>query len=218
MDIRDELPLKPIKGKEVIIANKKELNTGMLNWANQVICATNKTRHELNMTMRKLNGIESETPVDGDKLICLRNYWKENFQCEEPLINGTIGYLRNSFESFNKIPYYFGGGKIPLICGEIESDGTIFKGLSMDENMIIQEKKTLDSKTEYKLSRSRKTKHLIPLEFTYGYGITCHKAQGSQWDKVLVMEESFPFDKTEHARWLYTGCTRAIDKLVLITK
>jgi ATP-dependent exoDNAse (exonuclease V) alpha subunit len=51
---------------------------------------------------------------------------------------------------------------------------------------------------------------------TYGYAITCHAAQGSEWDKVLVIEESFPFDKTEHARWLYTACTRASDKLVLV--
>ena len=54
------------------------------------------------------------------------------------------------------------------------------------------------------------------MDFTYGYCITCHKAQGSQWNKVLVIEERFPFDKEEHARWLYTACTRAIDRLVII--
>ena len=57
-----------------------------------------------------------------------------------------------------------------------------------------------------------------PLEFTYGYAITCHKAQGSEWDKVLVIEEDFPFSKEEHARWLYTAATRAAEKLVLIKK
>jgi hypothetical protein len=48
------------------------------------------------------------------------------------------------------------------------------------------------------------------------YAITGHKAQGSQWEKVLVFEENFPFDKMEHARWLYTAATRASDKLVLV--
>ena len=48
----------------------------------------------------------------------------------------------------------------------------------------------------------------IPLEqFDYGYAITCHKSQGSQWDKVLVFEEVL---SNEHARWLYTAATRAI--------
>ena len=56
----------------------------------------------------------------------------------------------------------------------------------------------------------------IPKEITYGYCITGHAAQGSEWDKVLVIEERFPFDKKEHARWLYTACTRAAEKLVLV--
>ena len=56
----------------------------------------------------------------------------------------------------------------------------------------------------------------IPLRMTYGYAITCHSAQGSQWDKVLVLEEKFPYDKEEHARWLYTACTRPVQKLVLV--
>jgi DNA helicase IV len=39
---------------------------------------------------------------------------------------------------------------------------------------------------------------------------------GSEWDNVLVIEERFPFDREEHRRWLYTCCTRAAQKLVLI--
>ena len=42
------------------------------------------------------------------------------------------------------------------------------------------------------------------------------KVSGSEWDKVLVIEERFPFDKEEHKRWLYTACTRAAKKLVLV--
>jgi len=35
-------------------------------------------------------------------------------------------------------------------------------------------------------------------------------------NKVVVLEEQFPFDKNEHAKWLYTACTRASEKLVLV--
>lgn len=45
-----------------------------------------------------------------------------------------------------------------------------------------------------------------------------HKAQGSEWDNVLVIEEGFPFDREEHKRWLYTCATRAAKKLVIIRK
>ena len=64
--------------------------------------------------------------------------------------------------------------------------------------------------------RSRKFASLVPYEFTYGYCITCWKAQGSQWGKVLVIEEAFPFDIETHQRFIYTAATRAIEKLVLI--
>ena len=60
------------------------------------------------------------------------------------------------------------------------------------------------------------THNLIPLEFTYGYAITYWKSQGSEWDKVLVIEEKFPFDREEHLRWLYTAVTRSSSQLVII--
>jgi hypothetical protein len=62
----------------------------------------------------------------------------------------------------------------------------------------------------------RKTKNCPdpPFEFAYAYGITGHKSQGSEWGKVLAMEEKFPYPAEEHARWCYTVATRASDKLV----
>lgn len=52
-------------------------------------------------------------------------------------------------------------------------------------------------------------------EFDYGYAMTCHKAQGSQWDNVLIMDESASFN--EHAsRWLYTAITRAAKKVTVL--
>ena len=81
-------------------------------------------------------------------------------------------------------------------------------------NMITQD--MLKEDPEFKLAKNPKFKNLLPLEFTYGYAITTHKAQGSEWDKVLILEERFPFDKIEHARWLYTAVTRAAEKVVLV--
>ena len=41
-------------------------------------------------------------------------------------------------------------------------------------------------------------------EFTYGYALTVHKAQGSQWDDVMLFDESYAF-REHRSRWLYTG-------------
>ena len=51
--------------------------------------------------------------------------------------------------------------------------------------------------------------------FDYGYAITCHKAQGSEWDRVLVIEGRC--DKWSMSRWRYTAATRAAKDLVYLT-
>ena len=86
----------------------------------------------------------------------------------------------------------------------------------MDKKSITDGEYGLDWKTYSKLMKNPKTRAMVPLEFTYGYAITCHKSQGSEWDKVLIYEEKFPFDKEEHKRWLYTAVTRGAQKVVLV--
>jgi exodeoxyribonuclease-5 len=51
--------------------------------------------------------------------------------------------------------------------------------------------------------------------FTFGYAITCHKAQGSQWGSVLVIDESRVF-RADRWRWLYTAITRAADRVTVV--
>lgn len=103
MKIRAGEKIDYFKGKEVQIINKSELNTGMLLWADQILCATNKTRVQLNNTVRNLLD-RKELPEDGDKIICLKNYWSIASEVnKEPLVNGTIGYLRKS----NRVVYIY---------------------------------------------------------------------------------------------------------------
>uniref|UniRef100_UPI0035D076B3 ATP-binding domain-containing protein n=1 Tax=Bartonella sp. MU70NMGDW TaxID=3243561 RepID=UPI0035D076B3 len=52
-------------------------------------------------------------------------------------------------------------------------------------------------------------------DFDYGYALTVHKAQGSQWNNVVLFDESFAF-REMYARWLYTGITRAAERLMIV--
>ena len=52
-------------------------------------------------------------------------------------------------------------------------------------------------------------------EFDFGYVLTVHKAQGSQWDDVVLFDESFAFPESRD-RWLYTGITRAARRLTVV--
>ena len=52
-------------------------------------------------------------------------------------------------------------------------------------------------------------------EFDFGYALTVHKAQGSQWNNVVLFDESFAFRDTRE-RWLYTAITRAKSLLIIV--
>ena len=52
-------------------------------------------------------------------------------------------------------------------------------------------------------------------EFTFGYALTVHKAQGSQWNDIVLFNEDFAF-REHRARWLYTGLTRAAETITVV--
>jgi len=54
--------------------------------------------------------------------------------------------------------------------------------------------------------------------YDYGYVTSVHKSQGSEWDRVILFEQrSKHWDDNFWARWLYTGVTRAINKIFIIS-
>ena len=220
MKIRNQEPIDYFNGNEVKIIPYSDLNTGVLQWGDQILTATNAKRQAINNQMRALQGRTGE-PVDGDKIICLRNYWEDSSLNGDALINGTIGILQNSFQTWREIPRFVQSNirKFDVLVGDlvIPETNDIYQMTEMDRQMIITGEKCCDWRLSYKLGKLRpKYGEIVPKEFTYAYAITTHKSQGSEWPKVVVLEEKFPFDKTEHARWLYTACTRSSEKLVLV--
>ena len=220
MKIRNNESIDYYDGKEVKIIPYSQLNTGVLQWGDQILTATNAKRQTINNQMRQLLNYPNH-PVDGDKMICLRNYWEDFSVNGNPLINGTIGILKNSFQTWREIPRFVKSNikRFDVLTGDliISDTNDMYDLVDMDQKMILTGEKCCDWKLSYRLGKLRpKYGDIVPKEFTYAYAITVHKAQGSSWPNVVVLEESFPFDKTEHARWLYTACTRAEKKLVLI--
>ena len=220
MKIRNQEPIDYFNGDEVKIIPYSDLNTGVLQWGDQILTATNAKRQAINNQMRALQGRTGE-PVDGDKIICLRNYWDDLSLNGDALINGTIGILQNSFQTWREIPRFVQSDirKFDVLVGDLVVPETndVYQMTEMDRQMIITGEKCCDWRLSYKLGKLRpKYGEIVPKEFTYAYAITTHKSQGSEWPKVVVLEEKFPFDKVEHARWLYTACTRSSEKLVLV--
>lgn len=215
MNIREGKPIQYQRGNEVQVVSPDDVVSGMYDWADQIICATNKKRLDINTYMRAAAG-RGELPEDGDKIIACRNCWDIiDTTGENALVNGTIGYLDGLAFGTQEYPIY-GFPTVPVIRTGLRTDDGSFDEIMLDQQALMTGKKFLTPEQEYQIYRRASLKGLEPIEFNYGYAITCHRAQGSEWEKVLVFEESFPFDKEEHARWLYTACTRPSEKLVLV--
>lgn len=217
MDIREGKRIMYSKGKEVQVIQPREIISGMYDWADQILVATNRKRKEINDFMRAAAGREG-APEIGDKVICLANQWDTlDTTGENALVNGSIGYITEIQKDEIYIPIFNFPNPLPIYRCNVHSDlDGDFENIIADYRALNEGVKTLEPRIAYQLYKRKDLKHLEPTEMNYGYAITTHKAQGSSWNKVLVMEESFPFDVEEHKKWLYTAVTRASDKLVLV--
>ena len=202
--------------QDIQIYKKSELVTGMYEWADQILCATNQTRNQLNRTLRQIKGYDEE-PQQGDRVICLHNYWEFfDRNGEFPLTNGTTGKINYYYTEKQHFPNYIIDKPVEYMFAEFETDdGYIYNMAPIDYSLLKDGKTPVTSRIRYLMNKNKKVID-APFEFDYGYAITTHKSQGSEYNKVLLFEEGFPYEKEEHARHLYTGITRAVDKLVII--
>lgn len=201
MDIREGKSLSRYKGKDLCVISKNQISDQLLLKADQILCGKNLTRFELNQRIRKAmwNEKYQMAPIEGDKVICLKNYWEYG-----NLTNGTIGIL-------NKIVTMESRLLKPMMLANFESDtGDKYNILNMDYKIFTEGKTTVNQDNWKKFP-----KDIRPMEFDYGYAITVHKSQGSEFDKVILLNECLNGDRESYLRWLYTGCTRASKKLII---
>ena len=192
------LPLNQYADK-CLVCNKSDIKNEYDIYRNSdiVICGKNVTRDMLNNFIRTdVYGIKSPDIIEGDKIICRQNNWNECLNENIFLINGMVGYVVN----IDKKSYDGRNLRID------------FRPEFMEDNYF------LDIDIDYKymnLPHDRKKTYVTYAnKFEYGYAITCHLSQGSQYNKVLVYNE-YMGDRDYYSKWLYTAITRAIDKLVV---
>ena len=219
MDIRESRSIKPYQGKDANVVLAKDLVDGMYSWADQILCATNRTRKDINSFMRQEQGF-GPLPQVGDKVICLRNSWDTcSIIQENPLVNGSIGWITDirEEEKFYHLGRQDPGIWVPTYSIDLETeDHDIYEEICVDKQSLDIGEKLLTPRQEYLIAKDKRNPYDAPLEFNYGYACTVHRAQGSEWGKILTIEEKFPFDKETHRRHLYAAVTRASNKLTLV--
>ncbi len=183
---------------KVIVMSKrdKRSNPGVMLHMDQVICGYNRTRTRLNSEIRYKLGITSEDPVKGDKIIFLKNNWEKEVDGYN-LVNGMVGNIANDPRG-DELKSGLDVWKINVRPDFLKSE---FKDIRVPQADFRLNKEKLDRFDAKQVNR-----------IDYGYAITAHKSQGSQFDKVFVLNEPLGDEKW---RWTYTAITRAKDKLIL---
>ncbi|MEI7804708.1 MAG: ATP-dependent RecD-like DNA helicase, partial [Hyphomicrobiales bacterium] len=190
MQVRNGERLEPGEYGVTQVVSRDALEPERVIEADQVLVGRNATRRAYNARMREHRGFEDALPSAGDKLVCLRNNRKKG------LFNGGLwsvkerGARRTGIMTMRLMPDEDSGlrGVKVSVRPECFSGGI--------EDIDWARRKPYD-------------------EFDYGYVLTVHKAQGSQWDDVVLFDESFAFQDSRE-RWLYTGITRAAKKLTVV--
>jgi exodeoxyribonuclease-5 len=190
MRVREGARLDPGVFGESRVIRRREIDADQVMRADQVLVGMNKTRRLYNTRIRHLRGFRDPMPAAGEKLVCLRN------DKTKGLLNGgtwTIQALRTGNPRYVRMDV-------------VSEDDT--KKRAVDVSVL---KEFFEGREEEAPPLLRRESD----EFTYGYALTVHKAQGSQWDDVVLFDESFAF-REHRARWLYTGLTRAAERVTIV--
>ena len=190
MEIRAGNPLTQGQYGETQVVRRDALDPKRVLDADQVLVGRNVTRRAYNARLRERRGFTDALPMAGDKLVCLRNNRRKG------LFNGGLWRVKESPKARRQIirmrlkPDEDLGERLIKVSVRPECfTGTI-------EEFDWPQRKAYD-------------------EFDFGYVLTVHKAQGSQWDDVVLFDESAAFPDNRD-RWLYTGVTRAAKRLTIV--
>lgn len=163
--------------------------------SDMVLVGRRKTKRGCDVRARKILQKEGDLPRKGDRLICVRNHH------DLGLLNGQLWTAEADSKDTNE-------GDVEIFVQNeddashqlnLKCAASLFYGVPIDK---------WDHKDGVE-------------EFEYGYALTVHKAQGSQWNKVILVYEAdkFPnFSAADRRRWLYTGITRAAEQVTVIKK
>jgi exodeoxyribonuclease-5 len=192
LDVREGRELSYGDHGTARVIGKEEVTQDLVLDADQVLVGTNRTRRRYNRRLRELKGFTADYPQAGDKLVCLRN------DPAKGLLNGSLWKVMTASRETVR-------PGINLLVSPEEDDPD--RGVA---KIKLLKAAFEDAEAEIPWQQKRRFD-----DFDYGYALTVHKAQGSQWNDVVLFDESWAFKDTRE-RWLYTAITRAAERLTVV--
>lgn len=196
MFVRDGKRL-PIREYDDVRVRAAFTNTDLVEHSgedSQILCSFNKTRIDINKRVRAALKFEGDLPNIGEKIVCTFNQHGFNF------MNGEQGIVK---------------GFCPVDDSEREDDdeiGLLVELKSLTDGKVRKVKfnpLSFDKDVEVRTEAQKAVGG-----FDYGFCLTVHKSQGSEWQNVLVLEEIMRGN--DYSKMMYTAITRAIARLTIV--
>ena len=186
-----------------------------INSLENIICIANSNKkvQELNDRIRKALGLTTQSIMKGDVVMLHQNYMGKlgNISKGDMGVVLEVGLHTETVKD------------LKFMDVVIDFDGTIIKTKALVD-CLLSEKGEINSEAMKALKSDRMAKndiyrisekayddpYMSAIHLRYGYAITCHKAQGSEWKKVLI-EPKFHLGNQP---WLYTAVTRASETVL----
>jgi tRNA A37 threonylcarbamoyladenosine biosynthesis protein TsaE len=179
------------------------------------ITGTNKARMVLNKKARQVKfGITAtDEPREGDRILFIGNgtYFVNGDKLtldQVTVIEALALPVKENAEKFSTSveAYLITNGSHKIILLPAIERSSVYHGqfIYADQHFPIDWCDKNPYTRKYELSKN------VSIA-TYGYVVTAHKSQGSQWEKVFVHQDAF----RNNPRWLYTAVTRAEKELTL---
>lgn len=199
-----------------------------------IITRSNKWANRYNNEIRsRILWYEDELCV-GDRLMVLKNnyYWlgddsKIGFIANgesiivrrvmriEEIYGFRFAHLLIDFPSYDETPEL----EVIVHLESLQCDGASLSRDRIKQLFFAVEEDYLHEKNKKKrYDLILKDRYFNALQVKFSYAVTCHKAQGGQWNTVFIDQGFKPEEitPTEHNRWLYTALTRATETVYLI--
>jgi ATP-dependent exoDNAse (exonuclease V) alpha subunit len=201
-----------------------------------VICRSNKNANTYNQQVRSRILYREEELTGGDLVMVVRNnyFWMQDQEENSTsfIANGDIGQLKRVRNIRELYGFMFADVQIEFTdyADGLTLDCTVMlntlytetPSLSQAENQRFYEEVMKDyehiGSRQKKMEELKANPYFNALQIKFAYAVTCHKAQGGQWDAVFVDQGYLTEDmlNTDFLRWFYTACTRATKELFLI--
>ncbi len=203
MDIRNGKYIKACTMGDSVHIVRRQDDEWTLNpeYDAQVIVGTHKRRWSLTNRIRNMCGYYSNAPEEGEPLMVYKNSKKF-----PGLVNGSEVMC-----SAGPGELYEGDAHFDLSI--IDDNGASYRIVANQSQFEEHTLRKREGSTapKYEAFDSRRRDEILD----WGWCITGHKSQGSQWDNVIVHDES-PVFRQDAERWLYTCASRAAEQLIIV--